>query len=285
MRTFIKYALYPILLALVLAVTLGTIRHDWDTKLVYGLVTLALVLILVTVESLFPLKQEWKMTKGSFLRDLSYILIDGPTIAISRALFGMLAIWYSEQHEGLFSQSNILICTILYLLTFEFFQYWYHRLSHTGKGKLGKFLWRVHVAHHLPDKVYVVMHAVFHPINAILTVIIIQTPLVLLGIPPEAAFAASLIIDLQGLVAHFNADIRAGWFNYVFIGTETHRYHHSANLDEAQNYGSVLAIWDIVFGTFRYNPKVVPERLGVEDPNNYPASGKLLKVLTLPFQK
>lgn len=29
------------------------------------------------------------------------------------------------------------------------------------------------------------------------------------------------MIGFQGLVSHFNMDIRAGWLNYIFIGTET----------------------------------------------------------------
>src|SRR5213076_3102123 len=105
--------------------------------------------------------------------------------------------------------------------------YWHHRLSHSGKGRLGEFLWRVHLAHHLPDQVYVVMHAVFNPINAVIAALIIQASLILMGLSPEAVLAATLLIDLQSLVSHFNFDVRAGFLNYVFIGTETHRYHHS----------------------------------------------------------
>ncbi|PSL42694.1 sterol desaturase/sphingolipid hydroxylase (fatty acid hydroxylase superfamily) [Chitinophaga niastensis] len=284
MRKIITNALYPTLLIIVFAIIFLAIKFNYDYKIVYAATTVFLIFTLMIVETFFPLNKEWKMTGKSFLRDLKYILIDAPTIALTKTLFGLVAIWYSQNHIGYFSNSSIFISTLVFLLVFEFFQYWYHRLSHTGKGTIGRFLWRVHVAHHLPDKVYVVMHAVFNPINAFITATIIQLPLILLGIPPEAALAATLMIDLQSLVSHFNVNIRAGFLNYVFIGTETHRYHHSVNIDEARNYGNTLAIWDIVFGSFYYKPGMVPEKLGIEHSDEYPKSEHLLDVVSLPFK-
>ena len=285
MRKIITYALYPILLLIVIAIIFLAINFNSDYKIIYGATTIFLVLTLMIVETFFPLNKDWKMTKKSFLRDLKYILIDAPIIGLTKTGFGLIAIWYSQTHTGFFTSSPILLSTIIFLLVFEFFQYWYHRISHTATGKVGKFLWRIHLAHHLPDKVYVVMHAVFNPINAFVTATIIQLPLILLGISPEAALAATLLIDLQSLVSHFNVNIKAGFLNYIFIGTETHRYHHSANIDEAKNYGNTLAIWDIIFGTFYYKPNAVPQKLGMHNSNEYPKSENILEVVTLPFRK
>lgn len=128
------------------------------------------------------------------------------------------------------------------------------------------------------------MHPVFHPINMILTLAIIQGSLILLGARPESIFLFNALMGLHGLVSHFNVDIKAGPLNYIFIGTELHRYHHSANMGEAKNYGSLLSIWDIVFGTFHYEPNKTPGRLGVSDANAYSKSNELMKVLALPFK-
>jgi sterol desaturase/sphingolipid hydroxylase (fatty acid hydroxylase superfamily) len=281
----ITYGLYPFLLAVVLLVILGAVNHHWNYSTTYGLTTLGLVLMLILVETIFPLREKWKMTGKSFWRDFKYILVDAPLIALVKSAFGLLAIYYSEHHKGIFSDEPVIWSTIGFLLVFEFLQYWYHRLSHTGKGPVGRFLWKVHLAHHLPDRVYIVMHAVFNPVNAFITAAIIQAPLILLGIPPAAALAATLLIDLQSLVSHFNVNIRAGFLNYIFIGTETHRYHHSADMKEAGNYGNTLAIWDIVFGTFQYQPGRIPEKLGMSEPGNYPPSDKLWEVISFPFRK
>jgi sterol desaturase/sphingolipid hydroxylase (fatty acid hydroxylase superfamily) len=92
------------------------------------------------------------------------------------------------------------------------------------------------------------------------------------------------VVGLQGFVSHFNVDIRAGWVNYFLMGTELHRYHHSANPGEAKNYAAVVTLWDLLFGTFYYRPGVVAQRLGVEHPAHYPHDRELLKVLALPFK-
>jgi sterol desaturase/sphingolipid hydroxylase (fatty acid hydroxylase superfamily) len=99
----------------------------------------------------------------------------------------------------------------------------------------------------------------------------------------ETVLIANLIVTLQGLVSHLNLDLRAGWFNYLFVGTELHRYHHSARLDESKNYAATLSILDLAFGTFYYRLGRLPERLGVEDPGAYPDSNELWKVMKLPF--
>lgn len=91
-------------------------------------------------------------------------------------------------------------------------------------------------------------------------------------------------MGLQGLVSHFNVDIKAGPFNYALVGTELHRTHHSADLDEAGNYGVLTPFWDIVFGTFVYAPDRAPKALGVSDPQHYPPSNRLLQTLALPFR-
>ncbi len=149
MRKIITYGLYPTLLLIVIATIFLAINFGSNYKIVYAATTVFIVLTLIIVETFFPLNKEWKMTKKSFWRDLKYILIDAPIIALTKTGLGLVAIWYSQNNVGYFTNSSILISTVVFLLVFEFFQYWYHRLSHTGNGKIGKFLWRVHVAHQL----------------------------------------------------------------------------------------------------------------------------------------
>lgn len=43
--------------------------------------------------------------------------------------------------------------------------------------------------------------------------------------------------------------------------------------------------WDLVFGTFRYDAGRLPEALGVVDPQQYPPSTAIGRVLMLPFQR
>lgn len=284
----VTYGLYPFLLAVVIAVIALAIRYDWDYKAVYWKTTVFLLAVLITAETLLPLSRAWSMTGKSLLRDIRHILFVGPTIGLTKAAFGWLAIRYGESHTGPLAGLPPAAGAIAFLLVFEFIQYWFHRTCHAARGPVGRFLWRAHLAHHLPDKVYVMMHAVFHPVNALISTLIIQAPLLLLGVPPGALLAATLLIDLQSLVSHFNVDIRAGWLNYLFIGTETHRFHHSADMREAGNFGNTLAVWDLAFGTFRYEPGRRPAQLGLgpesASGDGIPRSENVLEVMAYPFR-
>jgi sterol desaturase/sphingolipid hydroxylase (fatty acid hydroxylase superfamily) len=98
-------------------------------------------------------------------------------------------------------------------------------------------------------------------------------------------FAATAVIGLQGLVSHCNVDLRAGWLNYLFTGTELHRFHHSADISEGRNYAVAFSFLDVLFGTFVRRPGELPRRLGVSDPGAYPRSGQFWRVMRIPFGK
>jgi sterol desaturase/sphingolipid hydroxylase (fatty acid hydroxylase superfamily) len=279
-----RYFVYPLLLTATLLVIHLAIQGHWDLKRTLWGYLFCLLFTLILLERLFPLSPRWAMTRSSFARDIKYLAASGLTIGLVRSGFGVLAIWFSEHHRGLLADVPLGVSLVVFLVVFEFFQYWFHRLSHTGRGAVGRFLWRTHLAHHLPDRVYVVMHGVFHPVNALVSAVLMQSTMLLLGLSPQAAFAAVLLIDLQTMVSHFNVDIRAGVCNYLLIGTELHRYHHSADVDEGKNFGTVITLWDLIFGTFLYVPGTPPAALGVADPDAYPPSHRMGQVLALPFR-
>ncbi len=121
MRKIITYTLYPTLLLIVITIIFLAINFNYDYKIVYGATTVFLVFTLMIVETFFPLNTEWKMTKKSFLRDFKYILIDAPIIALTKTGFGLIAIWYSQNHVGHFSDSPILISTSYFCWYLNFF--------------------------------------------------------------------------------------------------------------------------------------------------------------------
>jgi sterol desaturase/sphingolipid hydroxylase (fatty acid hydroxylase superfamily) len=216
---------------------------------------------------------------------LKYFASGGLSIFLTNTAIGYAAISLSEKNVGILKQFPSVFGFIIVLLVYEFFLYWYHRLSHEMGGKVGGFLWRVHSIHHLPDKVYLLMHAVFHPLNAVAVTIILQGVLIAAGVDAQSLYLLNTFVGLQGLFSHYNVDIRAGFLNYVFVGTELHRFHHSANVNEAKNYGQIISIWDLVFGTFYYRPGVYPERLGVAEPVEYPHSNQYWRGFLFPFAK
>ncbi len=283
-KTAVSYGLYPVLLGSTVAVAAYTILLDWDLKVAYSGMAAIRFSLLLGLEFLLPLKADWRMTKQSFFRDVKFMAVGGLLSRGIRFLLVLAAIDLSQGNSGLLPGSPVVVGFVATALTYEFLQYWFHRMSHEAKGTVGRWLWRIHVAHHLPSGVYLLMHAVRHPLGLVFSFVIFQGALVLMGASQQSIFLLTSLLGLHGLISHFNVDVKAGALNYLFVGPELHRFHHSAAPEESRNYGVLTPVWDLVFGTFYYQPDRTPERLGVEHPQDYPQSHEFLKVLALPFK-
>lgn len=282
----IRHLLYPLFAAATLAYLAFELSGPTaDIGRHYGAFVGTLVVLMVVIESAHALRAEWRMTWSSFWRrDLPFLVVGALTLVSANAVALRIVTEHAMAPGRALAAVPVVPGVILSLLITDFLWYWLHRLSHEAHGRTGRWLWRVHVAHHLPRQVYVLMHAIGHPINTIMVRTILTLPPFLLGFSPEVVFAAGVVTGLQGLVSHFNVDSRVGWLNYLLMGTELHRYHHSADAAEAKNFGAVLSVWDQLFGTFVYRPARSPAALGVDDPAQYPQDTQLLAVLAYPLR-
>lgn len=282
----LSYGLYPLLfVAMATYAWFELSQPAAQLGRYYGYYTFALISLLMIIEAIHPLRTEWKMTTRSFFRrDLPWLAIGAVTLGLAQYAAGWLVIKVGIARGTAHQEMPLIASVVLALLITDFAWYWVHRWSHEARGPVGRFLWKLHVAHHLPQQVYVLMHAVAHPLNALVVRAILTVPLFYLGFSTEAVFVTSLVVGLQGLVSHFNVDMRTGWWNYVLVGTELHRNHHSADPREAKNYGATIPLWDLLFGTFYYRPKELPQRYGVVDPERYPQDRDIVDVLLLPFR-
>lgn len=283
---FVARAVYPLFFFGAIGVALLALDRGWDLGMATGIIIGTMAVALILLEAVFPAKAEWRMTFRSFLRDAKYIASGIATGAAASAIGAVLAIHVAGAGIGPVADLPLYVAVPLAILVFDFVQYWVHRWMHETSWPLGGFMWRLHVAHHLPDRVYVLMHPAAHPLNDLLVRQAINIGLIkLIGFNADAVFLFSVITVTGGLFSHFNLDVRAGLMNYLFVSTELHRFHHSAAPDESRNYGVVTPFWDIVFGTFVYRPGVLPARLGVEEPALYPRSEQYWKVFLLPFRR
>jgi sterol desaturase/sphingolipid hydroxylase (fatty acid hydroxylase superfamily) len=283
-RWFVRWLLWPTLATTGATLAWLAITRGWDYGGVYSAYIFGILALLCLLEFVFPYQVRWRMTLRSFLRDLKYFAANGAAIGLISAGLGLVSIKLGANAAGPLSDVPLYVAVPLALIVFEFLNYWQHRAMHELGGRVGGFLWRVHAAHHLPDRVYTLMHAAGHPINTVVvragTMIL---PWYLLGLSPEALLLVNMINNLQGILSHVNLDVRAGWANYLLVGTELHRYHHSADPREGKNYAATLSVFDIAHGTFYYRPGRVPDRLGVQEPELYPTSFEFRKVMGLPF--
>lgn len=285
LKQFSKYYLYPCLCLWAIFCAAWALSEPDRMLAILALKGGVTVTILLLFEWLTPFGRSWGMTTGHFLkRDLPMIVVNGLTIAFINYALVFLAVSIATKSNGFIADEHLVIQVIVGLLVFEMLQYSVHRVMHLNGGPLLTFLWHSHAIHHLPQQLYVVMHAVFHPINAVFVRILVQLlPIWIFGFHADAVLIYGALIALQGTVSHLNVDMRLGFLNYILIGPELHRYHHSANSAEAVNYGSVLSIFDLLFGTFYYKKNEQPSALGLREEDGYPAQHAFWDALAFPF--
>ncbi|MDB5707055.1 MAG: sterol desaturase family protein [Sphingomonas bacterium] len=154
------------------------------------------------------------------------------------------------------------ILTVALFLAYEFAYWLDHYLSH----KL-PILWQFHRVHHAAESLSLLTNFRVHPVDTI-----VFATIVALVTGPVAAIAARLlgpaahlwgIGGTNGLImlsavclthlqhSHLWITLGPRWGRWL-LGPAHHQIHHSADpRDFDLNFGSALALWDRLFGTFR----------------------------------
>lgn len=284
-RAVVRYGLYPFSWTIVLSGFHLIWTSDIVPSLIWGASSGTLVAFYLMIEWRLPYERRWMMSWRSFLADMRFAIVNSAALWLVKAGLALFTITMAGELSGPARGWHPAVQLVVCLLVFEAINYGMHRAMHELPGRFGRFLWRVHLAHHLPPRLYVIMHSVFHPINGILIQpLAIILPVWLMGYDQRVVTMFLMINGMHGAISHFNADIRAGWMNYLFVGPELHRYHHSADPQEGKNYGATLSIYDVLFGTFVYRPGQPPAELGVNPDHPYPSYERTLAVLALPFR-
>lgn len=135
--------------------------------------------------------------------------------------------------------------TALAVLGWDAIYYWNHRFSHECR-----WLWAVHVAHHSSER-YNLSTALRQPVAEGVTLTIPYGLLALAGIRPSVIENARALNLIYQFWIHTEAVRSIGWLEKVLNTPSHHRVHHGTNrqyLD--RNHGSILILWDKLFGTF-----------------------------------
>jgi sterol desaturase/sphingolipid hydroxylase (fatty acid hydroxylase superfamily) len=125
-----------------------------------------------------------------------------------------------------------------------------HRLFHGIE-----VMWRVHQVHHSDNDLDLTTGLRFHPIEALFTQGLMLLTIVLLGPPPAAVALAAMATILQDFFTHANLRVPDSIDRILRLAVITpamHRVHHSQEIqDQNANFGTVLSLWDRIFGTYR----------------------------------
>ncbi|XP_068233251.1 alkylglycerol monooxygenase-like [Palaemon carinicauda] len=131
------------------------------------------------------------------------------------------------------------------LLLVDFAFYWTHRAHHETN-----VLWMFHQVHHSAED-YNFSVPLRLPFLLKVTYFFLYLPLAFLGVPLSSTVVHSSLNLLFDFWLHTKLVPYLGPIEWVLMTPSSHRVHHGANewcIDK--NYGSVLIIWDRIFGTY-----------------------------------
>ncbi|MBB4842412.1 sterol desaturase/sphingolipid hydroxylase (fatty acid hydroxylase superfamily) [Paucibacter oligotrophus] len=145
---------------------------------------------------------------------------------------------------------SLLVAGLIYILLADFSMYWFHRFAHRWGA-----LWSVHAYHHSASDMTILSGGREHPLVFPLISVWMIVPTALLAPQQEVGWLLVVLVltRIHGLLIHSNILSDWGWFGrYVLVSPAMHRVHHGvANEFHNSNYGSLLTLWDHLFGTWK----------------------------------
>jgi len=155
--------------------------------------------------------------------------------------------------------------------------YGVHRLQHRVP-----WLWRFHAVHHSAEEMDWLVGFRFHAVDLFLIRVASLGPLVALHMTPAAIGIFIAISGWQGYLVHANVRVSYGPLRWLFVSPEFHHWHHSVERKTHDaNYASIVACWDVVFGTMHRARGRQTARYGLDEP--VPAG--LARQFFHPFRK
>ncbi|MDQ2650573.1 MAG: sterol desaturase family protein [Actinomycetota bacterium] len=128
----------------------------------------------------------------------------------------------------------------------DFIYYWNHRFMHEVRG-----MWAIHVVHHSSER-YNLSTALRQPVADVLGVWVPYGFLSRLGIRPNLVQQARGLNLIYQYWIHTDAIRSIGAGEEVLNTPSHHRVHHGSNARYIdRNHGSILILWDRLFGTFQ----------------------------------
>jgi sterol desaturase/sphingolipid hydroxylase (fatty acid hydroxylase superfamily) len=147
-------------------------------------------------------------------------------------------------------------------------------------------LWRLHMVHHSDEDLDVSSASRFHPGEVVFSAVLKIGFVLALGISAIGLVVFETVMLVCAQLQHSNIRIHPRverWMWRSVVPPEMHRLHHSpAVRDTDSNYGTVLTLWDRMFGTLNDRPRDAAEPFGI-------AAGSrewgLFRLLSLPFRR
>jgi len=152
---------------------------------------------------------------------------------------------------------------LLDILLLDFLIYWWHRANHVVP-----FLWRFHEVHHLDRFLDTTSSLRFHFGEVLLSALARGAVVFFFGIPFTSVLLFETLVLLSAAFHHSNVKLPAlleRMLALLVITPSIHWvHHHAVRRDTDSNYGTILSIWDPLFGSRSSAPRRLDMEIGVE---------------------
>ena len=226
-------------------------------SIIGAVIMLAAFLLFLGVETAAPLRKNVLSKPHRWFTNIALFAIDTAAvrIAIPLAMVGA-AVLAAQKGWGLFNIAEApawlaFAATLLVLDLALYLQHWAtHRIP---------LLWRLHRVHHTDRDFDVTTAARFHPVEIVISMVYKCGVVIALGAPALAVLVFEVGFTVATLFAHSNFALPSRldrMARKLIVTPDMHRIHHSAREHETNsNYGTVLTLWDRLFGTYCAMPR------------------------------
>jgi sterol desaturase/sphingolipid hydroxylase (fatty acid hydroxylase superfamily) len=206
-----------------------------------------------------PLRREW--AADVFTGLINGMLIYGALLVALGGVDAAAAYCIPQLRQWVAAQSIAAQC-VGALIVGDLGVYGIHRLQHTSP-----WLWRFHAVHHSAEELDWLVGFRFHAFDLLLLRVASLGPLLALNVAPSAVAIFIAVSGWQSWLVHANVKMPYGPLRWLVVSPEFHHWHHSAEREAYdRNYASLIASWDVLFGTLYLPRGRRPLRYGIEEP-------------------
>jgi len=204
--------------------------------------------------------------RRGYFADLIATIVDGPVLGSFTKLLAAYIVMLMPQHHDWLDRWHWAAQFAVFFLVNDFGRYWLHRWYHESD-----FLWRFHRVHHTVVDMDALSTFRVHIAEGAIKYGVLILPFHVFGVDRWVTVVYSSLDILKGFWHHANLRTYIGRFNLMFNSAEQHWWHHSVEArGQRANYGSILSIWDRLFGTFYWPRGEWPDRIGVMGMDGFP---------------
>jgi sterol desaturase/sphingolipid hydroxylase (fatty acid hydroxylase superfamily) len=185
--------------------------------------------------------------------------------------------WQPLQIDALWPgvTDGALVSFLLYLVLFDFVDYWIHRGQHAVEP-----WWQLHALHHSQRQLTMWSDNRNHLLDDLIRELIFASVALAVGIGPGQFVAVVACTQLIESLSHANVRLSFGpVFGRLLVSPAYHRLHHAIGLGHeshgqgslgGHNFAVLFPVWDLLFGTAQLQPQY--HATGLRD--QLPADGR-----------